>query len=189
MFARPHAVAVALILALLARPASGNAYHDAIATDDMERLEALCQKQGDPGLNERGQGGQSPLMMATLMGKTKAVEILLKAKADPSVAEQDGYTPMHGAGFQGRAEIAKLLIKHGLDPSDRHEDGYTPIHRACWGSQARHTETVEALLEGGVHPNEPTSRGQLPVQLAATAETRKVLHEWLHGRNEPKDEA
>ena len=43
--------------------------------------------------------------------------------------------------FKGRAEIAKILIAHGLDASDRHNDGYTPIHRACWGREARHTET------------------------------------------------
>ena len=42
---------------------------------------------------------------------------------------------------KGRAEIAKILIAHGLDASDRHNDGYTPIHRACWGREARHTET------------------------------------------------
>ena len=56
---------------------------------------------------------------------------------------------MHGAGFQGRAEIAKLLIAAGLDPSDKHQDGYTPIHRACWGTQQRHAETVEAMLALG----------------------------------------
>ena len=43
--------------------------------------------------------------------------------------------------LKGRAEIAKILIAHGLDASDRHNDGYTPIHRACWGREARHTET------------------------------------------------
>ena len=61
--------------------------------------------------------------------------------ADSSIPEKDGYTPMHGAGFQGRAEIAKILIDHGLDKSDRHGDGYTPMLRACWGKEARHTQT------------------------------------------------
>merc|ERR1719231_88848 len=108
------------------------------------------------GLNVQGPGGQSPLMHAVLGGKTKAVKFLLKRGADAAVAEKDGYTPMHGAGFQGRAEIAKMLIDHGLDPFDRHRDGYTPIHRACWGAEARHTDTVRVLLEAGVEPNEPT---------------------------------
>ena len=49
--------------------------------------------------------------------------------------------PMILNPFKGRAEIAKILIAHGLDASDRHNDGYTPIHRACWGREARHTET------------------------------------------------
>merc|ERR1719348_397680 len=51
--------------------------------------------------------GQTPLMMAVLMGKEEVVRLLLKEPAvDASIPEKDGYTPFHGAGFQGRASIA-----------------------------------------------------------------------------------
>ena len=93
--------------------------------------------------------GQTPLMMAVLMGKEEVVRLLLKEPAvDASIPEKDGYTPFHGAGFQGRASIARMLIKdsRGLDPSDRHKDGFQPIHRACWGGEARHAETVKVNL-------------------------------------------
>ena len=86
------------------------------------------------------------MMMSTLGGHVAIVKALLEMGADWKIPEKDGYTPMHGAGFQGRAEIAKVLIGHGLDKSDRHADGYTPIHRACWGREARHTETGEQFL-------------------------------------------
>ena len=78
-----------------------------------------------------------------------AVEALLAAGADASIGEKDGYTPMHGAGFQGRAKVAKILAEAGVDVNAVHADGYAPIHRACWGTQQRHAETVEAMLSLG----------------------------------------
>ena len=71
--------------------ASGNALHDAIQADDI----AMLTKHIDGGLeiNEKGQGGQTPLMMAVLSGKTSAVEVLLSRGADTSIGEQDGCAP------------------------------------------------------------------------------------------------
>ena len=114
-----------------------------ILEENVDSLASFINKQ-DPS------SGQTPLMMAVLMGKEEAVRLLLKEPAvDASIPEKDGYTPFHGAGFQGRANIARMLIKdsRGLNPSDRHKDGFQPIHRACWGGEARHTETVKVKLE------------------------------------------
>ena len=114
-----------------------------ILEENVDSLASFINKQ-DPS------SGQTPLMMAVLMGKEEAVRLLLKEPVvDASIPEKDGYTPFHGAGFQGRANIARMLIKdsRGLDPSDRHKDGFQPIHRACWGGEARHTETVKVKLE------------------------------------------
>ena len=166
-------------LFVLATGVAANPYHDAVGSDDTNLLKRLISSKA-PGLDETGPGGQSPLMMAVLMGKDEAVKHLLAAGADTKVGEQDGYTPLHGAGFQGRAEIARMLVAHGLDPNEMHRDGYTPIHRACWGAEERHTDTVRVLLESGVSPSQPTARKQLPVQLTQNAATRKLLHEYLH---------
>merc|ERR1711990_357988 len=126
-------------------------------------------------INQRGSGGQTPLMNAVLSGQTEVVKALLELGADHKIPEKDGYTPMHGAGFQGRAEIAKILIAHGLDASDRHNDGYTPIHRACWGREARHTETVRAFIDAGVDPNEANSQGKTCSDMTQNDGTRKLL--------------
>ena len=110
-----------------------------ILEENVDSLASFINQQ-DPS------SGQTPLMMAVLMGKEEVVRLLLKEPAvDASIPEKDGYTPFHGAGFQGRASIARMLIKdsRGLDPSDRHKDGFQPIHRACWGGEARHAETVK----------------------------------------------
>ena len=110
-----------------------------IIEENVDSLASFINKQ-DPS------SGQTPLMMAVLMGKEEVVKMLLKESVvDASIPEKDGYTPFHGAGFQGRASIARMLIKdsRGLDPSDRHKDGFQPLHRACWGGEARHAETVK----------------------------------------------
>ena len=65
-------VRAAWLLLLLAPQTSANALHDAIGAEDYDQLEKMLSK-GHAGLNDPGGGGQSPLMMAVLMGKTRAV--------------------------------------------------------------------------------------------------------------------
>ena len=55
-------------------------------------------------INQRGPGGQTPLMNAVLSGQTEVVKALLELGADHKIPEKDGYTPMHGAGFQGHVQ-------------------------------------------------------------------------------------
>ena len=101
-------------------------------------------------------------MHGVLQGKAKAVQKLIALGADLTVPEKDGYTPMHGAGFQGRAKVAKLLAAAGVDVNDVHADGYAPIHRACWGTQQRHAETVEAMLALGATLADRAACGRAP---------------------------
>merc|ERR1712083_26827 len=142
-----------------------------IIEENVDSLASFINKQ-DPS------SGQTPLMMAVLMGKEEVVKMLLKESVvDASIPEKDGYTPFHGAGFQGRASIARMLIKdsRGLDPSDRHKDGFQPLHRACWGGEARHAETVKVLVEeGGV---EWDSKGKGKTCLQITQNSKKSLVE------------
>ena len=95
--------------------------------------------EDDPKLlDEKGVGGQTPLIHAVLTGKRVAVKTLIELGADTAATEKDGYNILHAAGFQGRAVILQYLlsdkVKTGLDPlTDQHPDGYFPLHRACWG--------------------------------------------------------
>jgi len=145
-----------------------------ILEENAEFLESFINQQ-DPT------SGQTPLMMAVLMGKEEVVRMLLKLPVvDASIPEKDGYTPFHGAGFQGRASIARMLIKdsRGLDPNDRHKDGFQPIHRACWGMEARHAETVKVLVEEGGVPWDSKGKGKTPLQITQNSKTKAWLKEW-----------
>lgn len=96
------------------------------------------------------------------------------------------------SAVQGRAEIATLLLAHGLDPMDRHSDGFIGMHRACWGREQRHTDTVQAFLEGGVKPDAMATNGQKPIEMAGgNPATKKLLEAWLskdHASNGNKKE-
>ena len=134
-------------------------------------------------INERESGsGQTPLMMAVLMGKVEVVRALLAVEeVDAGMGEKDGYTPLHGAGFQGRAEVARLLLADNrqLDPRTRHRDGFSPLHRACWGGEARHTETVAVFVQqGGVPHNQKSGKGTTCLQITTNSGTKKWLRDW-----------
>ena len=139
-------------------------------------------------INQRDPGsGQTPLMMAVLMGREEAVAALLEEEqVDATVAEKDGYTPLHGAGFQGRAAIARRLLKdpRGLDPTVRHKDGFQPLHRACWGGEARHAETVRVLVEEGGVPWDTKGKGRTCLQITDNQATKTWLREWGRARGE-----
>merc|ERR1712172_431715 len=69
-----------------------------ILEENADSLASFINKQ-DPS------SGQTPVMMAVLMGKEEVVKLLLKEPAvDASIPEKDGYTPFHGAGFQGSSQ-------------------------------------------------------------------------------------
>jgi ankyrin repeat protein len=140
-------------------------------------------------INTRQDGsGQTPLMMSVLMGQTDCVKSLLSyPEVDVTIPEKDGYTPMHGAGFQGRSEILKLLIADSrqIDANDRHADGYNAIHRACWGREAKHTETVKTFIEvGGVEFAQANAQGMTCLEMTQNEKTKKYLKKLM--KNEKK---
>merc|ERR1712179_356603 len=159
---------------------------DAVRKDDVGKITSILNENRDmlgTFINTRDKSsGQTPLMMAVLMGKVEIVKLLLAEDAvDVTVPEKDGYTPFHGAGFQGRAEIAKLLLqdKRKIDPNKKHKDGFTPMHRACWGQEKRHTDTVAMFIEVGHVPwDQKTSQGKTCMDITHNSGTKKWLKKW-----------
>ena len=144
--------------------------------DETELAQAMLHPDIDKHINIRNsRTGQTPLMSAVLSGKKNAVEALLAAGADPTIAEKDGYTPMHGAGFQGRADLVPILAAHGIPLIDFHKDGYAPIHRACWGREDRHAQTVAAFIEAGVPHDLRSKDGKTCFDTTMNRETLKIL--------------
>ena len=154
--------------------------------DPVDKVEEALEDGADINVQD-GKSGQTPLMAAVLRGKVEIVKFLLEKGADVTIGEHNGYTPAHGAGFQGRKEIMQILHQHGdIDViHDVHEDGYLPFHRACWGGEPRHTETVEYLLDIGVHVNVTNEEGVACIDMTRNAATMELL--LARGSKPPED--
>lgn len=98
--------------------------HTAIVT---ENLEALKQHiAAGSNLNEKDPyGGSSPLISASVFGKTEAAKLLIEAGADLNFQNNDGSTALHTAAFFCRPEIVKMLIDKGVDKTIKNKFGAT----------------------------------------------------------------
>uniref|UniRef100_A0A8C3MNU8 Uncharacterized protein n=1 Tax=Geospiza parvula TaxID=87175 RepID=A0A8C3MNU8_GEOPR len=126
---------------------------------------------------------QTPLHIASRLGKTEIVQLLLQHMAHPDAATTNGYTPLHisaGAshsmstkkGFTplhvaakyGSLEVAKLLLQRRACPDSAGKNGYTPLHIAAKKNQMQIATT---LLNYGAETNILTKQGVTPLHLAS----------------------
>ena len=147
---------------------------NAVHANDPIAIERAVMRMG-ADINRHGKGGQTPVLTAVLMGHVEAVETLINLGADLRLKEHMGYSVIHAAAFQGRAQVLKLLASHGIDLMEQHEDGYYAIHRACWGTESRHTETVQVFLESDVPPDLQAGNGMTCSQMTKNLETKKLV--------------
>uniref|UniRef100_A0A8B9FV63 Uncharacterized protein n=1 Tax=Amazona collaria TaxID=241587 RepID=A0A8B9FV63_9PSIT len=93
---------------------------------------------------------QTPLHIASRLGKTEIVQLLLQHMAHPDAATTNGYTPLHISAREGQVDVASVLLEagasHSMSTKVRQNQGVTPLHLA---SQEGHTDMVTLLLEKG----------------------------------------
>ena len=81
------------------------------------------------------------------------------------------------------AQVLKLLLAAGCSPDTMHADGYAAIHRACTGSHKNHTEAIRVLVDqGGVNLNQPSTKGEAPLELAARVGANNGTVDFLRER-------
>ena len=74
-------------------------------------LQTLLGQQGD--IDARDESGRTALMLATLSGQVRAVDLLLAHGADPNAADAQGVTPLQAAIAGDRPAIAAALRRAG----------------------------------------------------------------------------
>ena len=74
-------------------------------------LQTLLGQQGD--IDARDDSGRTALMLATLSGEARAVDLLLAHGADPNAADAQGVTPLQAAIAGDRPAIAAALRRAG----------------------------------------------------------------------------
>ena len=100
--------------------------HTATVLGDMKAIRQHIEAGSD--LNEREPSmGSTPLISASLFGKTEVARALMKAGADVNLQNNEGATALHTAAFMCHTEIVQMLLDHGADKSLRNAYGSTPL--------------------------------------------------------------
>jgi uncharacterized protein len=92
--------------------------HTAVVSGSIEAIKQHIAAGTD--INEKDPyGGSSPLISASLFGKTEIAKILIDAGAEINVQNNDGSTALHTAAFFCRPEIVKMLLDKKADKTIR----------------------------------------------------------------------
>ncbi len=143
--------------------------------DVVERLIAA-----GANVNYQNVTGTTSLYWASQKGYTQVVEHLLAAGADVN-NDASGMTPLFTASRGGYIDIVERLIAAGADVNKaKTNDGSTPLYVASLNG---HLSVVKRLLIAGADKNITNKNGQLPIDVAKTPETRKLLesHDRIQG--------
>ncbi|MES1222354.1 MAG: ankyrin repeat domain-containing protein [Bacteroidota bacterium] len=98
--------------------------HTAVITGNMDALKQHIAAGSN--LNEKDPlGGSSPLISASLFGKTEMAKVLIDSGADLNFQNNDGSTALITASFFGRPEIVKMLLAKGADKTIKNKYGQT----------------------------------------------------------------
>jgi ankyrin repeat protein len=158
-----------------------------------ERGADVTVQDANRNLTDRGAGvtaqdedGETPLHLASLMGRVEVAHTLIERGADVTAPDDDGKTPLHLASQMGRVEVVRVLIERGADVTSKNENGETPLHLvSTWSSWLRpqdYARVAGLLIEHGANVNARNSYGSTPFRLlsqrwdaAKVNEVKRVL--------------
>ncbi|SPN97423.1 uncharacterized protein DNG_00937 [Cephalotrichum gorgonifer] len=126
-------------------------------------------------VNAQDGRGMTPLHRAVIgwndhkggsTASTACVRLLVEAKADVEIGDDQGHMPVHWAAGKGRSEIMHFLIDRfpGLVNQRCVIKGSTPLH---WASGWGHNDMVVYLFEKGANPTITDRRGKMALHWAA----------------------
>ncbi|CAB1327193.1 unnamed protein product, partial [Coregonus sp. 'balchen'] len=134
---------------------------------------ASTLKPSVPSLQE----DQTPLHIASRLGKTEIVQLLLQHMAHPDASTTNGYTPLHIAAREGQLETTAVLLEAGASHSLATKKGFTPLHVAAkYGS----LEVAKLLLQRKAMPDDAGKNGYTPLHIAAKKNQTSIASSLLH---------
>ncbi len=139
---------------------------DAAMRGDRYAVQTLIEKK--VSVNAPQVDGTTALHWAVRANDLELTEMLLKAGANASAANQSGATPMLLAAINGNAAILKRLIQAGADPNAAiSETGDTPLMMAA---RTGTVDAVRVLLEHGANINTKETWGGTTALMWAVSE-------------------
>lgn len=159
---------------------------------DMDRLLDFVLSHSEQQNDNSSAFCPSMLFLASRIGCSNSVDVLLKHEADTRLDMNDGRTALFSACCRGHVTIVRTLVKKQPNQIASLQQ-YTPLYAAsswgCW-------ETVETLLNSGAEPNEtgnalksrvaddPLDHGWMPITKASSGGFVKTVRILLkHGAN------
>ena len=114
----------------------------AVLTDNVKAIEQHILAGSN--LNEKEQfGGSTPLIIASVFGKTRIAELLINAGADLNIQNNDGSTALLTAAFFCRPDIVKMLLKKNANKTLKNNYGQN-----AYESVSGSFESVKGAYEG-----------------------------------------
>ena len=149
--------------------------HRAVYNKDLNTVNALLQNENidinsklDIKVSIDGWylGGAAPLILASYIGASDIVTVLLDNNADIKAKDDvDGSMAIHMASANGNNEVVKVLLsKDPTTINDVDNRGNTPLH---WAAMKDKPETVKLLMENGADIESKDADGWTPLHYAA----------------------
>ncbi|KAF2106255.1 ankyrin repeat-containing domain protein [Lophiotrema nucula] len=144
----------------------------AIRKGDVDYVKQLFTKSPAPTLNYTTQKGQTPLHLASDLGYSEIVDILLDKKAPLDYKDEDGRTALHLAlGSRNYEIVPTLLSAIRQRPDDEREiidlrdnEGDTVLNLAAGQGDV---DVVNILLQDGADVTLRNNAGATPARTAA----------------------
>lgn len=124
-------------------------------------IRGLLGKGAD--INTVNHFGQTPLMIASMLGNREIVQLMLDYDADLNFYDNKGLTALMLASRNGQSDIVELLLNVGADINRQDKRGMTALmHAASFG----HQRTVEVILKYKPDMNFNNTSGQTAEEIA-----------------------
>ena len=144
-----------------------NLFHIAAIRNFYEGMEILFKSNKiDPKLiNARNIYGSTPLIIATELGYSKIIDLLLDHNADTSLSVKDG-NPLHIALKADNIPLLKqLLSTKKFDVNSKNASSFTPLHIAAIRNQPEAIKILCALEKVDVNSVDQTGKTALGMSI------------------------
>ena len=117
----------------------------AVSIGDKIQLQKLIALGRNINEKDASSHGQSALHVAVEIGNLEMIKMLLDAKADVNITDDDGETPLMIAAHNNELEIIRVLLDAGANLHLADENGKTAIQKTNSEEIRRHLQILDAV--------------------------------------------
>lgn len=115
----------------------------------------------------------TPLHRAVTSEQPEIVQLLIAARANGDLQDDNGLTPLHWAVNFNYTNIAQMLIAAGADVNKQNHRGETPLLYAVYDGNA---DMVQILIDSGADLNKQNLDGFTPLHMATVLYRPTHIH-------------